>query len=95
MEIIKSESVGETGTSKRCAPASAHVKSRYSGTADYPVTLKRLRMGLFANEQDEPSGPSRARRILILAPLAVLIIALNIRALGAPESRSPQDELCA
>ncbi|XP_049272186.1 neprilysin-like [Rhipicephalus sanguineus] len=33
-------------------------------------------MGLFANDQDEPSGPSRARRILILVPLAVLIVAL-------------------
>ncbi|KAL1414528.1 hypothetical protein MTO96_007319 [Rhipicephalus appendiculatus] len=80
MEIIKSESVGGTGTtnSVKRAPASAHVKSRYSGTADYQVTLNRLRMGLFSNDRDEPSGPSRARRILILVPLAVLIVALVV-----------------
>ncbi|KAH6930860.1 hypothetical protein HPB50_020064 [Hyalomma asiaticum] len=38
--------------------------------------MHRLRMGLFVSERDEPSGPSLARRILILVPLAVLIVAL-------------------
>ncbi|XP_077484748.1 uncharacterized protein LOC144094704 [Amblyomma americanum] len=77
MKIIKHDSV-PPDAEKKPAPEIPNVKSRYSGTADYQVTLARLRMGLFANDRDEPARSSQLRHSWVLLPIVVLVVALAV-----------------